>query len=110
MADVYSGKVFGIFEPLSVERTRERLTVVGGTFEITISRKTGQITSAKALGQEFVAKATSFPQPYIGLFPEDEPGATPLGGADRPRFGHEMGIAIAPKLWEPGKADRGDTA
>ena len=49
MSDIYDGKVFGIFAPLKVVDTAQRVTVIGGTFRISVSKRTGQIVSAKAL-------------------------------------------------------------
>ncbi len=102
MSDIYDGKVFGIFAPLKVVDTAQRVTVIGGTFRISVSKRTGQIVSAKALGTEFIARGSSLPNPYIGLFPADEPGATPRGGKDRPRYGHEISTEIRPRLWDGG--------
>jgi hypothetical protein len=98
-ADIYNGKVYGIFQPLKAAETPELITVTGGTFQYVIDRSTGQIVSAKALGTEFVAAGTSFPNPYIGLMPEDDPGARREGGKDRPRFGYEKAVEIRPVLW-----------
>ena len=110
MADIYDGKVFGIFEPLKVQETARLITVTGGTFRIAVSKRTGQIVSARALDTEFMAPGSSLPNPYIGLFPADEPGATPRGGKDRPRYGHEISSEIHPRLWDGGLtgADRHD--
>ena len=102
MADIYDGKVFGIFAPLRVKETARGITVQGGTFRLTVSRRTGQMVSARVLGTEFLARGSSLPNPYIGLFPADEPGATPRGGPERPRYGHEVSAGIRPRLWEEG--------
>ena len=74
-ADIYHGKVYGIFDPLKVSETVTAITITGSTFAYAIDRASGQITSVKALGDEFVAPGTSFPNPYVGLMPEDDPGA-----------------------------------
>ena len=105
-ADVYDGKVFGIFDPLKVSETVAAIIITGGTFTYVIDRATGQITSAKALGDEFVAPGTSFPNPYVGLMPEDDPGARREGGKDRPRFGYEKSAEIRPLLWSRGTDGR----
>jgi hypothetical protein len=111
-ADVYDGKVYGIFDPLKVSEAAAAITITGGTFTYVIDRATGQITSAKALGDEFVSPGTSFPNPYVGLMPEDDPGARREGGKDRPRFGYEKSAEIRPLLWSGGltAADRFDAA
>jgi hypothetical protein len=102
MADIYEGKVFGIFAPLKVKETPRHIDVVGGTFRLRVSKRTGQIVSARALGTEFIARGSALPNPYIALFPADEPGATPLGGTERPRYGHEISAGIHPRLWDGG--------
>jgi len=102
MADIYDGKVYGIFAPLRVKETARAITVTGGTFRLKVSKRTGQLVSAKVLGTEFIARGSSLPNPYIGLFPADEPGATPLGGLERPRYGHEISAGIRPRLWDGG--------
>jgi hypothetical protein len=111
-AAVYEGKVYGIFDPLKVSETVAAITITGGTFTYVIDRATGQITSVKALGDEFVAPGTSFPNPYVGLMPEDDPGARREGGKDRPRFGYEKSAEIRPLLWsgELTAANRFDAA
>jgi hypothetical protein len=98
-ADIYDGKVYGIFQPLKTVETPKAITVTGGTFRYVIDRLTGQIVSAKALDTEFVAAGTSFPNPYVGLMPEDDPGARREGGKDRPRFGYEKAVEMRPLLW-----------
>ena len=110
--DIYGGKVYGIFDPLQVSATPAAITIRGGTFAYTIDRGTGQITSVKALGDEFVAPGTSFPNPYVGLMPEDDAGARREGGKDRPRFGYEKSVEKRPLLWsgELTDADRFDAA
>ena len=102
MADIYDGKVFGIFAPLKVKETARHIDVVGGTFRLRVSKRTGQIVSARALGTEFIARGSAMPNPYIALFPPDEPGASPLGGPKRPRYGHEISAGIRPRLWASG--------
>jgi len=104
-ADVYDGQVYGIFEPLKLIETPSSITIAGGTFHYTISRATGQIISVKALQDEFVAQGSAFPNPYIGLMPEDDPGARREGGKDRPRFGYEKAVEIRPLLWSGGLTD-----
>ena len=110
--DVYDGKVYGIFDPLKVSETAAAITITGSTFTYAIDRATGQITSVKALDDEFIAPGTSFPNPYVGLMPEDDPGARREGGKDRPRFGYEKSAEIRPLLWSGGltDADRFDAA
>jgi hypothetical protein len=97
--DIYGGRVYGIFEPLKVAETAAAITVSGGTFRYAIDRTTGQITSVKALGDEFVAPGASFPNPYVGIMPEDDPGARREGGKDRPRYGYEKSAEMRPVLW-----------
>jgi hypothetical protein len=111
-ADLYDGKIYGIFRPLEVRESAASIVVSGGTFAYTIARATGQITSVRALGREFVAAHSSFPNPYIGLMPRDDPGARRDGGLDRPRFGYEKSAAYRPRLWSGGLtgADRMDAA
>jgi hypothetical protein len=104
-ADIYDGKVYGIFDPLKVTETVAAITITGGTFTYVIDRANGQITSVRALGDEFVAPGTSFPNPYVGLMPEDDPGARREGGEDRPRFGYEKSLEIRPLLWSGGLTD-----
>ena len=98
-ADLYGGKVYGVFDPLVATQTPSTITIKGGTFLYAISRASGQITSVKALGDEFVAPDAAFPNPYIGLMPEDDPGARREGGKDRPRYGYEKSAEMRPLLW-----------
>ena len=70
-SDLYGGKVFGIYQPLEVQETEELITVSGETFSYSIDRSTGQIVSARVLGDEFIATGGSFPNPYVGLMPEN---------------------------------------
>jgi hypothetical protein len=98
-ADIYDGKVYGIFQPLNTVESQKAITVTGGTFQYVIDRSTGQIVSAKALDTEFLATGTSFPNPYLGLMPDDDPGARREGGKDRPRFGYEKAVELRPLLW-----------
>ena len=97
--NIYDGMVYGIFKPLETTQTDTRITVSGGTFTYVIDKTTGQIISAKALGDEFIAPGTSFPNPYVGLMPENDPGASRTGGKDRPRFGYEKAVEMRPLLW-----------
>jgi hypothetical protein len=97
--DLYRGKVYGIFAPLAVTETPSAITVKGGTFVYTISRASGQITSVKALNDEFLAAGSAFPNPYIGVMPEDDPGARREGGKERPRYGYEKSAEMRPLLW-----------
>lgn len=97
--DLYGGKVYGIFDPLEVEQTAAAITVAGGTFRYTIDRATGQIVSVKALADEFVAPGSGFPNPYVGLMPDDDPGARREGGKERPRYGYEKSVEMRPLLW-----------
>jgi Domain of unknown function (DUF6259) len=101
-AEDYDGKVYGIFDPLKVSETATAITIAGGTFAYVIDRATGQFISVRALGDEFIVPGTSFPNPYIGLLPEDDPGARREGGKDRPRFGYEKSAEIRPLLWSGG--------
>ena len=77
--DIYDGKVVGLYRPLSVRKGPDAFTIKGETFLYAVSRKTGQIVSARVLGEEHLAPGSSLPDPYIGLFPEDDAGASPLG-------------------------------
>jgi uncharacterized protein DUF6259 len=104
-ADIYGGKVYGLFQPLSVQDNARSIIVKGETFEYIINKGSGQIVSAKALGDEFVAEGTAFPNPYIGLMPENDPGARRTGGPDRPRFGYEKAVEMRPLLWSGGLTD-----
>lgn len=97
--DLYDGKVFGVFEPLNVTENPKTIMITGGTFRYVIDRSIGQIVSARALNDEFVAAGTSFPNPYIGVMPDDDPGARREGGVDRPRFGYEKSVEMRPRLW-----------
>ena len=98
-AEIYHGRVYGIFDPLRVTRTSSTITVAGGTFLYVIDRASGQIVSVKALGDEFVAKGSGFPNPYVGLMPEDDPDARREGGKERPRYGYEKSVEMRPLLW-----------
>jgi hypothetical protein len=104
-ADLYQGKVYGIFDPLQVTQTASAITVAGGTFRYQIDRATGQIVSVRALGDEFVAPGAGFPNPYVGVMPEDDPGARREGGPERPRFGYEKSVEMRPLLWSGGLTD-----
>ena len=97
--NIYDGMVYGVFKPLETTQTDTKITVSGGTFTYVIDKTTGQIISAKALGDEFIAPGTSFPNPYVGLMPENDPGASRTGGKDRPRFGYEKAVEMRPLLW-----------
>ena len=99
---LYDGKIYGIYQPLKLEQDEASIKISGETFSYTIDRKSGQITSAKALGSEFVAQGTSFPNPYVGLMPESDPGARVEGEDDRPRFSFEKALEIRPRLWSGG--------
>ncbi|MFH1068114.1 MAG: hypothetical protein V1794_00715, partial [Candidatus Glassbacteria bacterium] len=101
-AELFGGKVFGVYKPLEVSQSADRIEISGETFVYAIDRRTGQITSAKALGTEFVARGTSFPNPYVGLMPDNDPGASQYGGTDRPRYGFEKAIEFWPKLFSGG--------
>lgn len=101
-AQLYDGKVYGMFDPLRVEETTSTITVSGGTFRFGIDRATGQISSVRALEREFVAPGSAFPNPYIGVMPDDDPGARREGGPDRPRFAYEKSAEIRPLLWSGG--------
>ncbi|HVN81547.1 MAG TPA: DUF6259 domain-containing protein [Terriglobia bacterium] len=98
-AAVYDGKVYGIFEPLKTLETPKTITVTGGTFQYVVDRSIGQLVSAKVLNTEFLAIRSSFPNPYIGVMPEDDPGARREGDKDRPRFGYEKAVERRPSLW-----------
>ncbi|MHC4739780.1 MAG: DUF6259 domain-containing protein, partial [Planctomycetota bacterium] len=97
--NIYDGMVYGVFKPLETAQTNAKITVSGGTFTYVIDKTIGQIISAKALGDEFIAPGTSFPNPYVGLMPENDPGARRIGGKDRPRFGYEKAVEMRPLLW-----------
>lgn len=99
MADIYGGKVFGLFDPLRVSQDSQAITVEGTTFALTISKLNGQLVSAKVEGTQYIAPGSSLPSPYIGVMPPDEPGARKEGGKDRPRFGHELACEIFPTLF-----------
>ncbi len=101
-AEIYGGKVYGIYQPLKVEQDEQKIEVSGETFTYVIDKSTGQIVSAKALGTEFVAAGSSFPNPYIGIMPQSDPGATKEGGADRARFSFEKAVETRPKLFSGG--------
>jgi hypothetical protein len=98
-AELYDGKVYGIFDPLKVAETSSAITISGGTFSYVIDRANGQITSVKALDDEFVAPGSAFPNPYVGVMPDDDPGARREGGTDRPRYGYEKSVELRPLLW-----------
>ena len=85
-----------------MEQDEEKIEVRGETFTYVIDKRSGQIVSAKALGTEFVAPGTSFPNPYIGIMPENDPGASKKGGADRERYSFEKAVEIRPKLFSGG--------
>src|SRR5256884_5895440 len=89
LGQIYDGKVYGIFDPLVASETPSAITVSGGTFRFVIDRATGQIISLRALADEFVASGSAFPNPYVGVMPEDDPAAQREGGKERPRFGYE---------------------
>ena len=57
MAEIYEGKVFGLFDPLQVKETPDAIMVRGTTFVLKVSRTSGQLISAQAEGIEFLAKA-----------------------------------------------------
>ena len=101
-SDIYDGKVYGIYEPLEVKQDEAHIVVSGGTWAYTIDRSTGQIVSARVLDREFMARGSSFPNPYVGLMPENDPGADREGGTGRERFGFEKAVEMRPKLWSGG--------
>ncbi len=103
--NIYDGMVYGIFKPLEVEQSDSRITIRGETFSYVIDKKTGQIVSAKAMGDEFIAAGSCLPNPYVGLMPEDDEGASRIGGKDRPRFGFEKAVEMRPVLWSGGLTD-----
>ncbi|MFB3891667.1 MAG: hypothetical protein ACE15C_06540 [Phycisphaerae bacterium] len=102
MTDIYQGKVFGLFDPLRVEDGRDAIVVRGTTFGLKVSKASGQLVSAQVEGTEFLAPGSALPSPYVGVFPADEKGARTTGGADRPRFGHELACEIHPRLFSGG--------
>lgn len=102
IAQIYDGKVYGLFDPLQVTENASTITVAGGTFRFSIDKHSGQISSVQALEREFVAPGALFPNPYIGLMPGDDPGARREGGLDRKRFGYEKSAEIRPLLWSGG--------
>ncbi len=97
--DIYDGKVVGLYSPLQLAETPESVLVTGETFSYTFSRKTGQIVSAQALGTEYLAPGAQLPNPYIGLFPEDDPGASPLGKERTALYGWEKATRIKPPMY-----------
>ena len=97
--DIYDGKVVGLFQPLRLEETVDRITVTGETFQYAISRQTGQMVSARVLDAEYIAEGTSLPDPYIGLFPEDDPGAKVTGDRRDARYGFEKASRIKPPMY-----------
>lgn len=97
--NIYNGMVYGIFKPLEVVETDERISVAGGTFRYVIDKGIGQIVSASVMGDEFIAAGTCFPNPYIGLMPDNDPGASRFGGSDRTRFSYEKAVEMRPVLW-----------
>ena len=103
--NIYDGMVYGIFKPLEVEQSNTKITIRGGTFSYVIDKRTGQIVSAKAMGDEFLAAGGCLPNPYVGLMPENDPGAKRIGGKDRPRFGFEKAVEMRPVLWSGGLTD-----
>ncbi|MCE5271499.1 DUF6259 domain-containing protein [bacterium] len=101
--DIYDGRVFGIYKPLEAVEKDGRITVSGETFAWTFDCASGQVISARALGDEFLAAGASFPNPYVGLFPASDPGASVDGTAEsRPRYGFEKAVAIRPTLFSGG--------
>ena len=101
-ADIYGGKVYGIYQPLKVEQDEQKIEVSGETFTYVIDKGSGQIISAKALGTEFVAAGSAFPNPYIGIMSENDPGASQEGGKSRARFSFEKAVETRPKLFSGG--------
>jgi hypothetical protein len=99
---IYDGKVFGIYKPLEVEESAEEIVIIGETFRYEIDKRSGQISSASALGTEFLAQGASFPDPYVGLIPPNDPGASKTGGSGRPRYGFEKAMEIRPILFSGG--------
>ena len=96
-SDIYDGKVYGIYEPLEVKHNEAEIVISGETFAYTISRATGQIVSANVLGHEFIAKGFSFPNPYIGLMPGNDPGADrgrEVADTGRAGKGHDINVAL----------------
>ncbi len=57
------------------------------------------------MGDEFIASGGCLPNPYVGLMPENDPGASRTGGKDRPRFGYEKAVEMRPVLWSGGLTD-----
>ena len=104
-AQIYDGKVYGVFDPLAVAETPSVIAVSGGTFRYEINHASGQITSIRALGDEFLARGSALPNPYVGTMPEDDAGARREGGQERPRFGYEKSVEIRPLLWSGGLTD-----
>ncbi|MEA1997058.1 MAG: DUF6259 domain-containing protein, partial [Gemmatimonadota bacterium] len=101
--NIYNGKVYGIYKPIEVREHGDRIEVSGETFSYVIDRGTGQVTSARAMGDEFVAPGACFPNPYVGLIPENDPGASPEGeGKTRARYSFEKAIEMRPLLWSGG--------
>ncbi len=97
---IYDGKVFGIYEPLEVQQSDKSIVILGETFRYEIDKSSGQINSASALGTEFLAAGASFPDPYVGLIPPNDQGASQTGAAEgRPRYGFEKAMEMRPTLF-----------
>lgn len=97
--DIYDNKVVGLYAPLQVDESDESVTVAGELFTYAISKQTGQVSSAKVLDTEYLAQGAQFPNPYIGLFPEDDPGAEVLGNPRAAKYGFEKASKIDPPLY-----------
>ncbi len=98
-SDMYDGKVYGIYKPLVVAEKGNQIIINGETFSYTIDSRSGQLISATALGDEFLAPGTALPNPYVGLIPGNDPGARREGGANRDRYSFEKALEMWPKLW-----------
>ena len=103
--NIYDGMVYGIFKPLEVEESGSEIIIRGETFRYVIDKRTGQMVSAKAMDDEFIAAGSCLPNPYVGLMPDDDPGARRIGGKERPRFGFEKAVEMRPVLWSGGLTD-----
>ncbi|MBW7995528.1 MAG: hypothetical protein FVQ81_02930 [Candidatus Glassbacteria bacterium] len=96
---LYNGKVFGVYRPLEVRETGETIAISGETFRYVIDKATGQVSSASALGTEFLADGAGFPNPYVGLIPPNDEGASQLGGDGRARYSFEKAMEMRPTLF-----------
>ncbi len=97
--DIYDDKVVGLYKTLTVSELNDRFVVKGETFQYEFSKKSGQMVSARVLDAEYIEPGTCLPDPYIGLFPEDDPGAQVLGNKRTARYGFEKATLIKPPMF-----------